>query len=83
MFKEILKVLHNATLPDIISILKKNMIFNGSSLSSIDVLRTMLNGTHPTLNVDLDLEEKWKIVFKINGSPKFTSKQKQIYTDYM
>ncbi len=83
MFNEVERLMGMTNSNEDLSSLKIHLLYNGTSLYSINRLRCILNGIHPTLKVDLSNEEKWKIVFKINSSSQFSTQQKQIYTDFM
>ena len=68
----------------ILSILKGFLISNGTSLENINRLKMIFDENHPILqNLKLGKVENWKIIYKINCSPKYTKKQKDIYTQYM
>ena len=83
IFNECVYMLSKATDEDVISILKGTMISNAKSLDAIEVLKNVFDETHPTLKLNLALEENWKVIYKMNCSSRYSSKQKQIYIDYM
>ncbi len=83
MFDEIERLMSLTKDDEDLSILKNHLLFNGSSLRSIDRLKALLNDTHPKLCLKFSNGQKWRIVYKINSSSKYSKQQKQIYVDYM
>lgn len=83
IFKEILRCLHLTQDTNDINIMKPQLIYTATSVSNIDKLRQIFDGSFSSLKLNLTNEENWKILFRISASDLYSDKQKQIYLDHL
>ena len=83
IFNEILRCLKLTKDINDINILKPKLISCGTSVADIDVLKRLYEGNYSGLDLNFNLEEKWRIAFRIQASDLYTPNQKKIHLDHM
>lgn len=48
------------------------MISVGNTIKTIDSLKKLYDNEYPCLNLELDIRDKWRIVFRISSSPLYS-----------
>ena len=81
IFDQCEKMLKNSE-KDIRIILKKTLIENCTK-KNINKLKMIFEDCHPFLNLDLENQESWEILFKIYQFDFYSEKEKKILLNYM
>lgn len=83
VFEEILRVLALTKDTNDINIMKPKLVSVANTVTNIEKLKQILDGSIPNFNLKFTNEEKWRIIFRIHSSPLYTCQVKNVYLNHM